>query len=115
MSDHEDLPLWHREDLGTEEAAARTVAEHAKGLRARAHNLLVTRGEYGLTGDEFVAIVDPDGQMAESSCRARLSDLCMPRWGAVAVKTRRTRPNRRGNAEAVYVLRALVDPKEWKA
>ena len=118
MTEHDDLPLWHRTDLGTEEAAARGVAEKAKGLRAQAYHLLVERSNWvfqpGITGDEFIAFVDPAGTMAESSCRARLSDLCMARWGAVAVKTTRTRVNRRGNDEAVYMLRKDVEPNEWK-
>lgn len=113
MSEHDDLPLWHSSDLGTEEAAARGVAEKAKGLRGRAFKLLANRWQ-GMTGDEFIAIVDPAGTMAESSCRARLSDLTQPRWGSVAFKTKATRPNRRGNLEAVYMLRGSADVDLWK-
>lgn len=46
MTEHEDLPLWHRTDLGTEEAAARGVAEKAKGLRAQALQLLIERSSW---------------------------------------------------------------------
>ena len=118
MTEHDDLPLWHRDDLGTEEAAARGVAEKAKGLRAQALQLLIERSAWvfkpGITGDEFIVAVDPAGTMAESSCRARLSDLTQPRWGCLAVKTKDTRPNRRGNAEAVYILRPSADLGLWK-
>jgi len=90
----------HRADHGdeTERLAAEKVRPALGWLRSTALNDLRNAPD-GLTGDELCAL---HPEVPEYSLRPRLTELADLRFGALAVKTGATRPNRRGNAERVW-------------
>ncbi len=107
----EQLPLYHRDDLGTEQAAAETVRPDAATLRKLARLLLGVFGHTGVTATEFWQYCINSFAHANThrpSYRPRLTEMTNPKYcdgEPFAIKTIHTRPNDRGNAEAVYVRR----------
>ena len=96
MSDNTTDTLPYVKGSATSQAAAESMKPHARTIRQRVYEYILSRGGFGCTDEEVIAALG----VSPSTARPRRGELVQ--MGAVK-KTGDTRPTRSGRQAAVYV------------